>query len=178
MPRNPNKRRCTFPKCRAWAMRGHHFCRSHRDHELGPRGAGAPKGNLNAFKTGEYATLPEMPALNKIALEIARHPEQLPAQIAQITHDIESITHDTAKTLEVLRRIIPNLIPEIHDSIFLVELERELPNFPAYFRARFLNILYKTALPMSPEDRVRLLRELVNRLQKIQFPEEQLTEND
>jgi hypothetical protein len=52
MPRNPNKRHCQTPVCRNWAMRSHVHCRPHLDHLLGPRGAGAPRGNLNACKTG------------------------------------------------------------------------------------------------------------------------------
>jgi hypothetical protein len=55
MPRNPNKGRCQIPRCKAWAMRDHTHCRSHRDLELGPRGAGAPKGNFNALKTAANA---------------------------------------------------------------------------------------------------------------------------
>jgi hypothetical protein len=41
--------------CRAWAMHGHTLCRSHRDDELGPRGAGAPRGNQNRFVHGFYS---------------------------------------------------------------------------------------------------------------------------
>jgi hypothetical protein len=59
MPRNPNKTHCQAPGCKAVlrtaAIRGHTHCRSHRDAELGPRGAGAPPGNLNALKTGQDA---------------------------------------------------------------------------------------------------------------------------
>lgn len=29
MPRNPQKRRCLHPGCRAWALRGGELCRSH-----------------------------------------------------------------------------------------------------------------------------------------------------
>jgi hypothetical protein len=57
MPRNPNKKQCTKPKCHNYAMRGRLLCRSHLDHELGPRGAGAPTGNPNALTDG-FATLP------------------------------------------------------------------------------------------------------------------------
>jgi hypothetical protein len=165
-------------------MRGAEHCRSHRDHELGPRGAGAPKGNLNALKTGEYATMPTFPALGKLGLAIARDPEHLPEQIAQaqpsgqLTLEIHGRSGDPIKTLEILRRIFPNLIPHIADSIFLVELERYLPKLPEEYRAGFLNVLYKTALPLSPEYRVRLLREIVGKISKAQFPEEQLTGDD
>jgi hypothetical protein len=33
-------------------MRGRTHCRSHSDPELGPRGGGAPQGNLNALYAG------------------------------------------------------------------------------------------------------------------------------
>ena len=55
MPRNPNKKRCQIPNCRSWAMHEHSHCRAHLDHQLGPRGAGPPKGNVNALKSGRYA---------------------------------------------------------------------------------------------------------------------------
>jgi len=29
MPRNPNKRRCAVPGCKAWAKHGHELCASH-----------------------------------------------------------------------------------------------------------------------------------------------------
>ncbi len=32
MPRNPNKCRCAYPGCRAWAMRGGTFCAAHAGH--------------------------------------------------------------------------------------------------------------------------------------------------
>jgi len=178
MPRNPSKRRCEAPGCKAWSMRSHHLCRSHRDHDLGPRGAGAPKGNLNAFKTGEYATLPVLPAISRLGLDIARDPEHLPEQIAQLTLEIHGRSGDPIKTLEILRRIFPNLIPHVADSTFLVELQDYLPQLPLEWRAHFLKVLYKTALPLPPAGRIKLLRELMERLHKAQFPEEQLTGND
>jgi hypothetical protein len=33
MPRNPNKKHCALPGCRAWAMRGRTYCASHRVYE-------------------------------------------------------------------------------------------------------------------------------------------------
>ncbi len=153
-------------------MRGHNRCRSHRDKELGPRGAGAPVGNLNAFKSGKYADLPALPTLSKLAISIARDPEHLPEQIAQLTLDIQGRSGNPAKVLSILSRILPNLIPHIHESTFYIELERALPQYPGHFQANFLNALYKWALPMSPEDRVKFLRILVDKISKKQIPEE------
>lgn len=58
--RNPDKQRCTAltasgKPCRNYAMPGSTRCRSHRDRELAPRGAGAPKQNQNARTHGFYS---------------------------------------------------------------------------------------------------------------------------
>lgn len=29
MPRNPDKRKCSFPDCKAWSMKGGHLCTAH-----------------------------------------------------------------------------------------------------------------------------------------------------
>jgi hypothetical protein len=50
MPRNPNKRRCARPGCRAWAMSDSIYCRSHRT-------AGTPpEGDSSASPLGIYAS--------------------------------------------------------------------------------------------------------------------------
>ncbi len=51
MPRNPRKRRCSIPDCKAWAMRDTipPLCASHI-----PGKAGAPEGNRNALLHGFY----------------------------------------------------------------------------------------------------------------------------
>ena len=70
MPRNLNKTPCQVPGCRSWAMRGHTHCRAHRDDELGPRGAGAPSGNLNALKHGHHAQPLPLPDVKHLARQI------------------------------------------------------------------------------------------------------------
>ena len=54
MPRNPDKKPCSAPGCRAWAMRGSDppLCAAH----IRDSGAGAPAGNRNAFVHGFYAS--------------------------------------------------------------------------------------------------------------------------
>jgi hypothetical protein len=47
--------------CRAWAMHGHALCRSHRDDELGPRGAGAPRAVCGGAACGNHLCLPVLP---------------------------------------------------------------------------------------------------------------------
>ena len=53
MPRNPDKRPCSVPDCRAWAMRNSDppLCASHV-----PGLPGAPFGNRNALTHGFYAS--------------------------------------------------------------------------------------------------------------------------
>jgi len=50
MARNPDKKRCAHPGCRAWAKRGQTLCASHSRSVK----VGAPRGNTNAVKHGFY----------------------------------------------------------------------------------------------------------------------------
>ena len=54
MPRNPDKRPCSQPGCRAWAVRDSDppLCAAHIPDSLG----GAPLGNRNALTHGFYAS--------------------------------------------------------------------------------------------------------------------------
>jgi hypothetical protein len=45
MPRNPNKRRCAYPSCKAWAMRDGELCRAHVVRSLQ---AGRPRAEIVA----------------------------------------------------------------------------------------------------------------------------------
>jgi len=50
MARNPDKKRCVYPGCKAWAKRGGDLCASHsRQGQVG-----APMANTNAVKHGFY----------------------------------------------------------------------------------------------------------------------------
>ncbi len=53
MSKKPQKRRCSKPGCRAWAMHGVDYCSAHRPG--GIPGRGAKQGNLNALKHGLYS---------------------------------------------------------------------------------------------------------------------------
>ncbi len=57
MGRNPNKKKCAHPGCRAWAKRGGNLCVSHS--KTGK--VGAPKGNRNAGKHGFSGSPPLNP---------------------------------------------------------------------------------------------------------------------
>lgn len=51
MTRNPNKRRCAVPGCRAWAMRGSYLCAAHAGRTSGsPIGRGGAKGTSPSAK--------------------------------------------------------------------------------------------------------------------------------
>lgn len=62
MPRNPNKRPCAVPGCRAWAMRGRDVCASHRK-----RAPGHPAAARPAPLTADY-TLDDLAAHAALAL--------------------------------------------------------------------------------------------------------------
>ena len=133
MPRNPNKRRCQTPGCSAWAMRSlpgsanalpANHCRSHMDHILGPHRAGAPKGNLNALKTGRYALSTTGQALSKENLQLIAHAiAQNPHQVAEILSGhinlIQRLTGDAYLTLLLLTRLSERLLPLIASPSFL-----------------------------------------------------------
>ena len=52
MARNPDKKRCAQPGCRAWAKKGQDLCASHSR----KTSVGAPKNNQNATKHGFYSS--------------------------------------------------------------------------------------------------------------------------
>ncbi len=66
-----------IPRCGSWAMRGRTHRRSHLDHLLGPRGAGAPDGNLNALKSGDHAHPLTDRYIVDLAHELVKRPDQL-----------------------------------------------------------------------------------------------------
>ena len=63
MPRNPDKRPCSVPDCRAWAVRDSDppLCAAH----IPEKTVGAPPGNRNALVHGSYASTlhPDDPAI-------------------------------------------------------------------------------------------------------------------
>ena len=89
MPRNPDKRRCSEPGCRAWAMRGSDppLCASH----IPDRGAGAPEGNRNAFVHGFYASALHPDDLATIEEEATDH--SLEGEILIIRFALRRLQH-------------------------------------------------------------------------------------
>ena len=160
MPRNPDKKRCEVPGCRAWAMRGHTRCRAHRDAERGPRGAGAPPGNLNALKHGRYSQpLPPLD-LERLADHLVEHPEGLPYRVGLAAHSIQDRAGDPFLALIALRRLLAQLIPLVGARLFAAELRAFLQHLPAPMRAPTLELIRRSAPRDSPEERLVLLRKL------------------
>ena len=69
-------------------MRGRVHCRPHLDHELGPRGAGAPRGNLNAFKTGANINPFSKAQIQRIAHSLAQDPDRFQEHLVDLVKDL------------------------------------------------------------------------------------------
>jgi len=167
MPRNPDKKHCEVPGCRAWAMRGHTRCRAHRDAELGSRGAGAPPGNLNALKHGHHAHPLPPPNLEDLARRILEQPDDAPLQIGLAAQSVHARTGDLLMTLIALRRLLDQLIHRVAVQVFASELHAFLSPLPLDLRNRLRDMIHKSVPPDRPEMKVLLLRNL-----KKQLPEQ------
>jgi hypothetical protein len=164
MPRNPNKARCQVPGCRNWAMRGQTRCRPHRDAELGPRGGGAPRGNLNALKTGQFTHPVAGADLHRLAAQLARDPDRLPEHLAGVAHAIHSRTADPVKTLLALRATLSDLLPLVAGHLFDAELSAFLHRLPPARRDPFQALVRQGSRHLAPEHRLAFLRALIARI--------------
>ena len=173
MPRNPNKRRCQTKGCKAYAMRSlpggapANHCRSHLDHVLGRRNVGAPKGNLNAVKTGRYAHPVRNEILTSIALEITNDPDQMPAILSRELHKLYDRTGDVFASMYLMTRLIRQLLPLVADHMFHIELYNFLQNVPTISRPSMEAAIWSEALPLNPLKRLSALREANEHLQFI-----------
>jgi len=164
MPRNLHKTACQVPGCRAWAMRGHTRCRAHRDAELGPRGAGAPPGNLNALKHGHHSHLLPPPDLERLADHILEEPGDLPFQVGLAAQSLHARTGDPLLTLVALRRLLSQLADRLAVRLFAAELKALLRDLPPERRGEVLDLIVKSAARRNPADMVRFLRKIKKRL--------------
>ena len=160
MPRNPHKTRCQTPGCKAWAMRGHTLCRVPRDPELGPRGAGAPPGNLNALRHGAHSYPLSAAQLNDLAQRIVDAPGDLPLHVGHVVQAIQARVGDPFLVLLALRRVVPELIDRVAARTLDAELRAYLAPLPSPVRDR-LHDIFQRVLPASPEQQLRALRKLV-----------------
>ena len=165
MPRNANKRRCQVPGCRSWAMRNHTHCRPHRDLELGPRGAGAPPGNLNAVRTGQHAHPISPDQRDRLVQAILSMPEQLPQYLAEAIEDIHQRCPDPVKALAALQAMIPELLIGVADGLYVAELRHLLQQQPVDRRRSALLAIELHARRLGPVHRLDLVRKLRCRLQ-------------
>ena len=136
-------------------------CRSHMDHILGPHRAGAPKGNLNAVKTGRFA----QPAW-RTQFSQAESAQPNPHQAAEILSGhitrIQDRTGDAYLTLLLLARLTEQLLPLVADHRFHLELSRFLNSLPPASRPSMEKTVWKYAAPYNPFDRLTLLRGIIN----------------
>jgi hypothetical protein len=164
MPRNPHKTRCQMPGCRNWAMRGHTHCRSHRDSDLGPRGAGAPPGNLNALRTGRH-THPLTPdELGQLVHAILHAPEKLPHHLDLTIHSIHRRVQDPVKTLLALHSLVPTLLSRLADELFIAELHALRHQLPPTRQSQFEITVWRHALLFSPVRKLEFIHGLGHRL--------------
>lgn len=165
MPRNPDKTRCQIPGCRNWAMRGHSHCRSHRDSQLGPRGAGAPPGNLSALRTGHDAHPLSPSDLDRLAHAIIRTPDQLPHHLHPLVQSIHRRSGDPVKTLLALQALLPALLSRVAEGLFTSGFHAYLEQLPPDRRSPIEIAIWRLALQISPLDKLKLLRQLQRRRQ-------------
>ena len=129
MPRNPDKRRCSTPDCRAWAMRDSDppLCASHS-----PGLSGAPLGNRNALTHGYYAS--------------TLHPDDLATLDEQATHS--SLDGEILIIRIALRRL---------QHMILTGLTPDPDPQPLHVQdyARFIGLTFQAANTLSRLVRVR-----------------------
>lgn len=166
MPRNPHKRRCQSPGCKAYAMRqlpdgtAANFCRSHLDHLLGPRHVGAPRGNLNAVKSGRYAHPVPTDKLDTLALELAKDPDLMPLFLSDQYSVLQERTGDVFTSLLLLYRMLQQLLPLLADHLFHIEVSRFIQQMPPEVRPRIEAIVWQHTLKLNPMKRLTDFREV------------------
>ncbi len=100
MPRNPNKRACAYPGCRAWAMRGGTLCATHAGR--GPR----PK--LPAEVTAAPEPAPEemrMPTLEEEISFLAARRDMVDKLLQERVSDSKCSTAEALRYLTVLAQV-------------------------------------------------------------------------
>jgi hypothetical protein len=142
-------------------MRGHTHCRAHLDAELGPRGAGAPKGNLNALKHGRHAHPLPPPDLDHLASHLVDHPDDLPYQIGLAAQALQDQANgDPFKTLIALRTLVIQLVRAVATLLLASELESALNQLPPRARAEIQHAIHTSIPRGNPERKILLLRKL------------------
>ena len=184
MPRNPNKRHCQTPNCKNWAMRGRFLCRSHLNHTLGPTGAGAPAGNLNAYKTGAHINPLSKTQIKRLAHQLAENPDHFLPTVNQLVQDLyhrgrplrdparsrsdkEVIVPQNVKTLLALQAVLKHLTDYLAINLFTPELAQLVDHFPPSERPELQSTLWRTLLPLPPVERLLAIRKVNSQLEKM-----------
>ena len=166
VPRNPSKARCAVPGCRAWAMRGHTHCRTHRDRELGPRHGGGQRGNLNALSHAGYSDgLPE-PDLDRLAAAADAGGEDLAFQLGLAVRAIQGRTNDPFLTLLALDRVLDGLVDRVAAQLLHRELSEALAPIPPQERESIQANIERLAARDGPRQALITFRRLRKAHQK------------
>jgi len=144
-------------------MRDSILCRSHRDHELGPRGAGAPYGNLNAWKHHQHVSPDTARLIRRIAYDLYQHPEKLQDHIAHLVDYFynHGLSEDVPRTLKAIAclNIVFELLEDTHaDVCFHAEMDEILSHLPPDRRPGVQRRLWEIALKHGPFNRVLQIR--------------------
>ena len=158
MPCNRNKARCAVPGCGSWSMRDHVLCRAHRNAELGPGAAGAPKRNLNALKDGTHSHPLSVPDMDRFVEVLVTRPQDFAYEFGLVAHAIQSRTGDPFRTLLALRGLLPHLTSRLAARVFTEELRTFLQPLPPPLRDRAQSAIEQRVSALSPEVRLLALR--------------------
>jgi hypothetical protein len=145
-------------------MRDHTHCRAHRDAELGPRGAGAPPGNLNALKHGRYSHPFSRSDLESLAAALIERPSDLFSHLDLAIQSIQARTGDPLMTLIALRVFIPQLTRVIAARLFIPELQALLQSLPPPRCLKVMAVIVKAVSGYSPERRLLFVRNVRKQL--------------
>jgi hypothetical protein len=145
-------------------MRGETRCRAHRDDELGPRGAGAPPGNLNALKHGRHSRPLPQPDLERLADRILKGPDDLPFQVGLAAQSLLTRAADPLLTLVFLCRLLSQLTDLVAARLIDTELHALLRDLPPEARGRARRAIASAAPRGSPVETLRFLKNVKKQL--------------
>jgi hypothetical protein len=159
MPRNPNKKQCRKPNCHSFAMHGRDLCRSHLDPVLGPRGAGAPKGNLNSLKNATFSRF-NPGELEELAQQIIDDPHYYHRHLLEYLEQAGRPPADPLKSLIVLRTMIETLLPFVAENLFTIEANELIQRFPDNARPSVQLVIWQGFLRLPPIQRLLEFRKM------------------
>jgi hypothetical protein len=145
-------------------MRDHTRCRAHRDAELGPRGVGAPFGNLNALKHGRYSHPFSSSDLESLATALVERSGDLSSHLHLAIQSIQARTDDPMMTLVALRALISQLTRVVAAWLFIAEFQALLQALPPPRRLKLMAVIVKAVSGRSPERRLLFIRNVRKQL--------------